>query len=124
MGVTSAPAAFDCSSYDTPDNEAQVDFPASYVNTVAVGGTTLTPNQPEIAWYDSGFGRYLGDGSGGGERDRNAYLARMFPDFAALSHDGEFARLVDALLRPLRDAVGKPPKAAKASSAASSSEAA
>ena len=60
-------AAFDCSSFDTPDNEAQVDFPASYVNTVAVGGTTLTPNQPEIAWYDSGFGRYLGDGSGGGE---------------------------------------------------------
>lgn len=65
------------------------------------------------------------DGSGGGERDRNVYVARIFPDFAALSHDGEFARLADALLRPLRDAVGKPPKAAaKASSAASSSEAA
>jgi len=60
-------AAFDCSRYDSPDNEAQVDFPASYVNTVAVGGTTLTPNQPEIAWYDTGFGTYLGDGSGGGE---------------------------------------------------------
>ncbi len=59
--------AFDCSNYDTPDNEAQVDFPASYVNTVAVGGTTITPNQPEIAWYDTGFGTYLGDGSGGGE---------------------------------------------------------
>ena len=59
--------AFDCSLGDAPDNEAQVDFPASYVNTVAVGGTTLTPGAAEVAWRDNGYGSYLGDGSGGGE---------------------------------------------------------
>ncbi|QBJ10736.1 exodeoxyribonuclease V subunit gamma [Rahnella aquatilis] len=36
-----------------------------------------------------------------GERDSNAYLARAWPDFAALWSDGEFARLADVLLAPL-----------------------
>ncbi|MCW2598320.1 MAG: hypothetical protein JWM02_149 [Frankiales bacterium] len=60
-------AAYDCSYPDQPDGEAQVDVPASYVNTVAVGGTTLTAGQGEAAWHDQGFGDYLGDGSGGGQ---------------------------------------------------------
>ncbi len=59
--------AFDCSTVDQPSNQAQVDFPASYVNTVAVGGTTLNPGGPETAWYDRGFGSYVGSGTGGGE---------------------------------------------------------
>jgi exodeoxyribonuclease V gamma subunit len=41
-----------------------------------------------------------------GERDSNPYLARAFPDFNTLWADGEFARLADALLRPLHDALG------------------
>jgi hypothetical protein len=59
--------AYDCSYADSTDNEAQVDFPAAYQNTVAVGGTSLTPGAPETGWHDAGFGDYLGDGSGGGE---------------------------------------------------------
>ena len=39
-----------------------------------------------------------------GERDGNAYLARAFPDFAALWSGGQFAVWADALLRPLMDA--------------------
>ena len=87
-------AAFDCSSLDQPDGEAQVDFPASYPNTVAVGGTTLTVGLPETAWYDQGFGDYLGSGSGGGESveqplpEHQAGLVpgavrRVLPDVAA-----------------------------------------
>jgi len=41
-----------------------------------------------------------------GERDSNPYLARAFPDFDTLWADGEFARLADALLRPLHDVLG------------------
>ncbi len=41
-----------------------------------------------------------------GERDANPYLARAFPGFGALWADGEFARLADALLRPLDEALG------------------
>ncbi len=41
-----------------------------------------------------------------GERDGNPYLARAFADFGALWCDGEFARLADALLRPLDEALG------------------
>jgi hypothetical protein len=59
--------AYDCSYTDSIDNEAQVDFPAAYQNTVAVGGTTLNPGAPETGWHDPGFDSYLGDGSGGGE---------------------------------------------------------
>ncbi|MEJ8840160.1 exodeoxyribonuclease V subunit gamma [Ramlibacter sp. AN1133] len=40
---------------------------------------------------------------------RDAYLARAFPDFEALDRD-EFAHWATTLLRPLRDAVGAPPK--------------
>ncbi len=86
--------AFDCSYADVPDNEAVVDFPASYVNTVGVGGTTLTPGHPEVAWHDQGFDNYLGDGSGGGqsvEQPLPGYQAglvagathRLVPDVAA-----------------------------------------
>jgi kumamolisin len=59
--------AYDCSYPDQPDGEAQVDFPASYVNTVAVGGTTLTAGQDETAWHDQGLGDWFGFASGGGE---------------------------------------------------------
>jgi hypothetical protein len=86
--------AFDCGYPDTPDGSAQVDFPASYGNTVAVGGTTLTAGQPETGWYDLGFDTYLGNGSGGGESLEQAqprYQAglvpgtthRLVPDVAA-----------------------------------------
>ena len=82
--------AFDCGFAGSPDGEAQVDFPASYQNTVAVGGTTLTSGQPETGWHDRGFGAYLGDGSGGGEsieRPLPAYQLnaqrRLVPDLAA-----------------------------------------
>lgn len=51
-----------------------------------------------------------------GERAYSAYLARAWPDFDALWADGEFARLADALLRPLYDAVGTP-KGSKADAA-------
>jgi kumamolisin len=88
--------AFDCSYPGAPDGQAQVDFPAGYVNTVAVGGTTLTPGHPEIAWSDQGFGGYLGNGSGGGEsleQGQPSYQAgrvagttgRLVPDVAAVA---------------------------------------
>ena len=84
--------AFDCATPGEPDHEAQVDFPASYPNTVAVGGTTLTAGRPETGWHDQGFGDYLGDGSGGGESVEQplpGYQAftgaarRLVPDVAA-----------------------------------------
>jgi exodeoxyribonuclease V gamma subunit len=48
-----------------------------------------------------------------GERDCSPYLARAFPDFDALWAGGEFARLAEALLRPLDEALraGKAPPA-------------
>jgi len=52
--------------------------------------------------------------SGDGERQRNAYLARAFPDFDALLADGEFARWVELLLRPLMQAPGDAAKGGKA----------
>ena len=81
--------AFDCSTPDEPDNSAQVDWPASYVNTVAVGGTTLNPGGPEIAWHDTGFGYYLGDGGGGGES-----LDEPLPSYQAGLVAGARQRLV------------------------------
>jgi len=48
-----------------------------------------------------------------GERDSNAYLARAWPDFAALWSDGEFARLADTLLAPLRNHLARSKKGAK-----------
>lgn len=88
--------AYDCSYPDAPDGQAQVDFPASYVNTVAVGGTTLNRGGGETAWHDEGRGTYLGNGSGGGEsleQDLPAYQAgrvegasrRLVPDVAAVA---------------------------------------
>ncbi|MCU1593800.1 MAG: hypothetical protein JWO12_1192, partial [Frankiales bacterium] len=59
--------AFDCGTPEVPDDEAQVDFPASYGNVVAVGGTTLKAGLPESSWSEPGFAGYLGDGSGGGQ---------------------------------------------------------
>jgi exodeoxyribonuclease V gamma subunit len=40
-----------------------------------------------------------------GEVETDPYLARAFPDFAALSEGGEFALLAERLLRPLADAM-------------------
>ena len=88
--------AYDCSLLDAPDNQAQVDFPASYVNTVGVGGTTITPGYPESAWWDGGYADYLGDGTGGGESlfepqpsYQSGLLAgtthRLVPDVAAVA---------------------------------------
>ena len=48
-----------------------------------------------------------------GERDSNAYLARAWPDFAALWSDGEFARLADTLLAPLINHLARSKKGAK-----------
>lgn len=87
-------SAYDCSSAGSPDNQAQVDFPASYENTVAVGGTTVTAGRGETGWHDPGAGDYLGDGSGGGESVEQAQPAyqqgllpgrthRLVPDVAA-----------------------------------------
>jgi hypothetical protein len=81
--------AFDCSTGDQPDNQAEVDFPASYVNTVGVGGTTLTQGQSEIAWHDSGFGPFLGYGTGGGES-----LDQPLPSYQAGLVPGAAHRLV------------------------------
>ena len=47
------------------------------------------------------------------ERSGSPYLARAFVDFTALRADDEFAHWVCALLKPLKDAVGKPPKEAE-----------
>lgn len=46
---------------------------------------------------------YEGDdySEGGGERDSDASLRRAFPDFDALSADGEFAQWAERLMKPL-----------------------
>lgn len=44
------------------------------------------------------------------EREDNDYLARAFADFNALWQGGEFAHWAEQLLKPLSEAVGKPPK--------------
>ncbi|WP_205964307.1 exodeoxyribonuclease V subunit gamma [Ramlibacter agri] len=44
------------------------------------------------------------------ERQRNAHLGRAFTDFEALWAAGEFAQWTDALLKPMADALGTPPK--------------
>ncbi|NMC25476.1 MAG: hypothetical protein GYA32_17225, partial [Serratia sp.] len=48
-----------------------------------------------------------------GERDSNRYLARAWPDFATLWSDGEFARLADLLLAPLRNHLSRSKKGGK-----------
>ena len=48
-----------------------------------------------------------------GERDSNRYLARAWPDFATLWSDGEFARLADSLLAPLRNHLSRSKKGGK-----------
>lgn len=53
--------------------------------------------------HDPRFGRRA-------EREDNDYLARAFADFDALWHGGEFARWAEQLVKPLSEAVGKPPK--------------
>ena len=40
-----------------------------------------------------------------GEVESDAYLLRVYPDFAALSRDGEFFELAERLLRPLHEAM-------------------
>ena len=53
--------------------------------------------------HDPRFGRRA-------EREDNDYLARAFADFDALWHGGEYARWAEQLVKPLSEAVGKPPK--------------
>lgn len=43
-----------------------------------------------------------------GEVATDPYLARVYPDYAALTADGDFARLADALFRPLWEALPAP----------------
>jgi exodeoxyribonuclease V gamma subunit len=57
---------------------------------------------------------YEGKNGENGERQRNAYLARAYPDLDALLADGDFARLADALLRPLAQSVGDKARGADA----------
>ena len=61
------------------------------------------------AYEDSEKAR-TGRSAARGERDSDAYAARAFEDFEALWSGGEFAQRVQALLLPLADALGKPPK--------------
>jgi exodeoxyribonuclease V gamma subunit len=68
-------------------------------------GSQSTPEEALEAARKCFEGDDFDNGSGGGERDRNPYLARMFPDFEMLIQSGEFAHLVDALLRPLTEVV-------------------
>ena len=95
--------AFDCSTAASPDNRLAVDFPASYPNTVAVGGTRLTTTATgadETAWGPAGArpsdGSYAGDGSGGGmsgTEPRPAYQqalgtagsTRLVPDVSSVA---------------------------------------
>lgn len=55
--------------------------------------------------HDPRFGRRA-------ERGDDDYLARAFAGFDALWHGGEFARWSEDLLRPMSEAVGRPPKEA------------
>jgi exodeoxyribonuclease V gamma subunit len=75
------------------------------------GGSALDADNP-VAFeaaratfedHDPRFGRRA-------EREGNDYLARAFPNFHALWSDGKFAQWAAALLQPLCDAVGKPPR--------------
>ena len=73
------------------------------------GGSAGAPS-PEAA-LAAARSAYEGEN---GERRRNAYLARAYPDFDALVADGSFARLADALLRPLAQSVGDKAKGSDA----------
>ena len=66
--------SYDCSTSTAPDNTLAVDFPASYRNTVATGGTTLTYTSA-AGWAETTWGAltanpsattFAGYGSGGG----------------------------------------------------------
>lgn len=48
-----------------------------------------------------------------GERDSNRYLARAWPDFATLWSDGEFDRLSQTLLAPLKNHLSRSQKGGK-----------
>ena len=59
-----------------------------------------------FAWLKAGDAKvarkiYEGEERKMGEVDKDPYLARVFPDYAALTADGEFARWAERLLRPL-----------------------
>ena len=54
----------------------------------------------EAAW-EAARRVYEGDGRTDGERDRDPYLARAWPTFAALRASGEFEQWVEVLLAPL-----------------------
>ncbi len=80
----------------------------AWLEKSADGDTAAASEAARIAYEGAD-----GDLGAPGERARNAYLARAFPDVAALVASGEFARLAETLLRPSMDALGKPAKAAK-----------
>jgi exodeoxyribonuclease V gamma subunit len=50
---------------------------------------------------------YEGDDYSPGEREKNAYLQRIFPSFECLWSEGDFSVWVARLLMPLRDHVGE-----------------
>ena len=63
--------SYDCSTQDAPDNRLAVDFPASYPNVVAAGGTRLS--RSGAAFVETGWGPasrpatgFAGNASGGG----------------------------------------------------------
>ncbi|MCB1887775.1 MAG: exodeoxyribonuclease V subunit gamma, partial [Rhodocyclaceae bacterium] len=75
---------------------------------------TMPPDAPPHTPQDKAFAAarraYEGDAWNPGERDRCAALARAWPDFDALWAGGEFGALAVALLRPLRETMGRPPR--------------
>jgi exodeoxyribonuclease V gamma subunit len=77
-------------------------------------GATDTAGAPPEAW-DAARLVYEGASRQPGERERNAYLQRAYPDFAALAASGEFAALALELLLPLHRAI---PAASKSRGAA------
>jgi len=94
--------SYACSTPDQPDNVPDVDWPASYPLTVAVGGTTSILHLPAYTFQHSAWGgvaksapsstTYAGDGSGGGVSDvwaappwqsSDPNQGRLVPDMAA-----------------------------------------
>ncbi|MCB1955186.1 MAG: exodeoxyribonuclease V subunit gamma, partial [Rhodocyclaceae bacterium] len=70
------------------------------------------PRSPQDKAFAAARKTYEGDAWNVGERDRCAALARAWPDFDALWASGEFGDLAVALLRPLRETMGRPPRGA------------
>ncbi|MCG2593437.1 exodeoxyribonuclease V subunit gamma [Ramlibacter sp. XY19] len=65
--------------------------------------------QPASAWLRKGE-REAAQQAHEEQRERNAYLARAFPRFDAMLADDGLEHWAEALLRPLVDALGAPPR--------------